>query len=129
MFGVTLPEQQIESGQMLFNKRKCLRGLEQVRALNRNSQETYKVVFGDKDTFLIGFLQADQDFLINPYPCEQFRGGLFQQDLHGDRLFSHLTGSKFQWHARALVTDAEVPGVSQAIHLTHELRGLPVCMH
>ena len=56
-FGVTLPEQQIESGQMMFAKRKCEKALEAVRALNRNSEDTYKVVFGDKDTFLIGFLQ------------------------------------------------------------------------
>ena len=128
-FGVTLPEQQIESGQMMFCKRKCGKALDAVRTLNRNSADTYKVVFGDKDTFLIGFLQTHTDFLINPYPCERFRGGLYQKDLHGDQLFSHLTGAKFQWHARALVTNVEVPGVSQAIHLTHELRGLPVCMH
>ena len=122
-FGVTLPEQQIESGQMMFAKRKCQNALEAVRRLNRNSEDTYKFVFGDKDTFLIGFLQTRTDFLINPHPCTPFRGGLFQKDLQGDVLFAHLTGAKFQRHSRQLVSDHDLPGASRATAITRELVG------
>ena len=120
-FGVTLPEQQIESGQMILAKRKCQKALEAVRTLNRNSTDTYKVVFGDKDTFLIGFLQTQTEFLINPYSCEPFRGGLYQKDLHGDVLFTHLTGAKFQRHCRPLIGEKELPGVGKAIELARDL--------
>ncbi len=120
-FGVTLPDQQIESGQMMFVKRKCQKALEAVGSLNRNSEDTYKVVFGDKDTFLIGFLQAQTDFLINPHPCSPFRGGLLQRDLQGDPLFVHLTGGKFQRHGRLLVSNADLPGANQAAAITWDL--------
>ena len=120
-YGIRLPARQAESGQMLFAKQKCAKALEAVRALNRNSEETYKVVFGDKDTFLIGFLQARADFVLNPHACERFRGGLFQKDFRGAVLFAHLTDAKFQWHGRPLIADRDLPGASRCVAIIQEL--------
>ncbi len=120
-YGIHLPARQVESGQMLFAKRKCGKALEAVRALNRNSAETYQVVFGDKDTFLIGFLQAQVDFVVNPHSCQRFRGGLFQKDFRGEVLFAHLTDDKFQWHGRPSIADGDLPGASRGAAITKEL--------
>jgi alpha 1,2-mannosyltransferase len=120
-YDIKLPSQQVESGQLLFCKRKCAGGLTAVQALNRSHEDTYGRVFGDKDTFLIGFLQARADFVCNPHPCEAFRGGLRQKDFQGDPLFCHLTGAKFQRHGRPLVRECDLPGASQAAAISRDL--------
>jgi hypothetical protein len=56
-----------ESGQLLFDKRKKRRGLEIVMHMNEWSDEWYGVLFGDKDTFVIG-LMADAYY---PHPMTE----------------------------------------------------------
>ena len=120
-YGVVLPAAQVESGQMLFAKQRCVEALQAVQGLNRNSAETYSILYGDKDTFLIGFLQTEAEFAINPHPAERFRGGLLQKDFQGEVLFAHLTDAKFQWHGRPLIGDCELPGARLGAAITREL--------
>jgi len=101
---------QIESGQAMFNKPNCMDALIAVRKLNQESAETYKIVYGDKDTFLIGFLQVNCSFKIVTTLPSCFQNGLFQYDFNGNKLFSHLTGGKFQWHGRSFVSEENLPG-------------------
>jgi hypothetical protein len=93
-YRITLPKTQVESGQMIFDRRRVMPALERVRELNRNSAETYKVVYGDKDTFLIGFLQSGLPFTTNPHQAQVMLGGLLQPDLDGKPLFQHATSAK-----------------------------------
>ena len=113
---------QIESGQAIFNKPRCINALEAVRKLNQNSEETYKVVYGDKDTFIIGFLQAQCSFKIVPTLPACLSNGLFQHDFEGNKLFAHLTGGKFQWHGRSFISERDLPNSSAASKIIKELK-------
>jgi hypothetical protein len=79
---------------MLFDRRRVMAGLEQVRFLNQQPA-TYKVLFGDKDTFQVGFLQAHVPYAVNRHRVRFMAGGLSQPDLDGKELFRHATGAKF----------------------------------
>jgi len=114
LYGVDVPARQVESGQMMFNKGQCLEGLLRVQALNRDSAGTYRHVYGDKDTFLIGLLQAGAAFRVNPHPVEGIQGGMLQKDFEGAGMFCHLTGGKFQWHGRPFVKRRDYPHADRA---------------
>jgi hypothetical protein len=92
-FGVELSHWS-ESGQMLFDKRRCLAGLERADALNHDP-ESYRVVYGDKDLFPIGFLQAGVDFCWNEWPNPGHSRMMHPQDLDGRKLASHLVHAKW----------------------------------
>lgn len=107
VYGVTLPKREVESGQMLFDRQRVMAGLLKVRELNQNP-DTYKVLFGDKDTFQVGFLQAKMPYSVNQHRVSFMDGGLSQPDLDGKELFRHATGSKFQ--PPALTPKFALPG-------------------
>jgi len=122
-YGIDLEgTRQIESGQAMFNKPLCMDALESVRKLNQNSEETYKVVYGDKDTFIIGFLQSKCHFKIVPTLPACLPAGLFQHDFDGKKLFAHLTGGKFQWHGRSFVSEENLPGAMSATKMIKEMK-------
>jgi len=122
-YGISLEgTRQIESGQAMLDKTRCMAALEAVRKLNQDSQETYKVLYGDKDTFLVGFLQAKVPFRIVPTLPGCLYMGLFQHDFDGRKEFAHLTGGKFKWHGRAFISEADLPGVVWASKIAREMR-------
>jgi hypothetical protein len=101
-FGVRplVGSRQVESGQMYFDKNRCQKALRVVAVYNEHADEVYKVVFGDKDTFLIGYLRTETPYYMNPHlpDCNAF--GLLHKDLEGKRLFTHCTGGKWDLHGR-----------------------------
>jgi hypothetical protein len=106
-FKITLPNKfQVESGQIMFNKniKGILEALQTIETLN-NNPTTYKMVYGDKDTFLIGLLQCNLPFNFVPRGPTGISGGLCQYDFDGAALFYHLTGSKWQIHGRTFCQD------------------------
>ena len=122
-FNVSLPKRAVESGQMIFNKEKCIDGLIKARELNRNSEDTYKVLYGDKDTFLIGMLQANCDFKVSPHLCDCFPPlNLYHRDFDGNLLFMHLTGAKFRHHGRPFIKRKYYPHIDLAIEIMKELK-------
>lgn len=125
-YGIELTgTRQVEGGQMMFDKTRCMTGLLEVQKLNRNSEETYKIVYGDKDTFLIGMLIAKQPFYINEHPAGVLVDGLMQKDLDGNNLFQHLTGGKWQWHGRPM---ARMKNMFRASKIIEELKIKLTCV-
>ena len=113
---------QAESGQLLFDKRRCLKALEKVREYNVTSEETYKVVYGDKDTFYFGLLTTDTPFaFINRRPsCG--KGCLLQHDMYDDILFTHLTGGKWSLNGRPFTDESSLPYLNRCRGFIEELR-------
>jgi len=88
---------QAESGQLLFNLKNpdVVRALEKVCYYNDNSDHYYKVVYGDKDTFLLGFYnQKVPVYLVGNIPSFSSRN-LAHVDLDNNPMFLHLTGGKW----------------------------------
>lgn len=61
-----LPSEHQESGCVVIDKKRHLQGLEEVRKLNENYHNTYRYVWGDKETFWIGFEMATEPYYMNP---------------------------------------------------------------
>jgi len=125
-FGVLLPSRQVESGQMMFDVERCQAGLLATRALNQDHVHTYSHLYGDKDTFLIGALQADSPVRICPHRHDGMRLGMRHKDFDGQPLFCHLAGGKWRPHGRAFVTEADYPLRPQALAIIAELRSAGV---
>ncbi len=122
--GVEVNGRQIESGQMMFRKEACITGLEKTRAINRNWREVYRYLHGDKDTFLIGALQAGVNYMVNPHVVQRCckRKHLMQMDLDGKRMFCHLTGKKWELNSPAILSESDYPHYKAARRIFDGLR-------
>lgn len=78
-----------ESGIVLINKEKQKESIQNIYNLNNNHKETYKYVWGDKETFWIGCVMANKTFYFNPdsgYISEET--GLLTHDYNGKIFFT-----------------------------------------
>lgn len=78
-----------ESGVVLLNKKARKKSLEIIYSLNNNHQETYKYIWGDKETFWLGCVMANEAFYFNEsygYICETT--GHLTHDYNGNKFFS-----------------------------------------
>ena len=74
-----------ESGVVYMNKQIHVESLKHIFRLNDNHEHTYQYVHGDKETFWLGCLMANQDFYFNPVSgyventclSHSYRGELF----------------------------------------------------
>ena len=121
-FGVQLARFS-ESGQMMFDKRRCLKGIERADELNHDPA-SYSVVYGDKDLFPIGCLQTGTDFAWNPWPNPGHSRMMHPADLDGRKLCSHLVHGKWQTHMRPRVGREHYPMIDLAVQFGHEIAPL-----
>ena len=121
-FGVC-PHQQTESGQLLFDKSRCRTGLEQAHKLN-TTRGTYNVIYGDKDTFAIGFMQTKTPFVWNPHSNPAFGGMMHPRDFQGRKLLAHLVRGKWLPSMMPRVTIRNYPMLRQAQEFGREIAGL-----
>ncbi|WP_168201741.1 alpha-mannosyltransferase [Phreatobacter aquaticus] len=95
---VGLPPRQmpsLESGQLLVDRRRHAGTLERVLRLNEQADQFYGIIYGDKDTFLIGWLLEEAPFARVPHAPFVDPRVLFQCDLEGRPLFQHRTSAKW----------------------------------
>lgn len=85
----------LESGQVLIDKRRHWRALSVVGALNAEAERLYRMIYGDKDTFLIGWQLAEAGFALVPHPPFGDERCLVQRDFAGAPLFQHRTNAKW----------------------------------
>jgi len=118
-----------ESGQLLFNKDKCLKALNKVKEYSLDSENSYKIVYGDKDTFYFGFVSTRTPFhFIEKRPkCEI--GCLQQYDTKGNIIFSHLTGGKWALNGRPFITNESYPYVKECSDYIKKLRNELLIFH
>ena len=97
----------IESGQLLIDKKRHWRAVQIALRLNEEAHEVYKLVYGDKDTFLLGFLIAENDFsIIGTGPGIDISRCFYQHDFDGQVLFQYRTGAKWRYSGSQDVLDA-----------------------
>lgn len=97
-----------ETGQMLIDKGRHSQALEIVLRLNEDADRYYKLVYGDKDTFLAGWLIADAQHLLIPHRPFADRHVLYQRDLDGGVLFQHRTNGQWKYGGPQAQSDAFV---------------------
>ena len=88
----------IESGQLLIDKARHWASLDMTLALNEEAHHIYKVIYGDKDTFLLGAMMSGEEFALVPgRPKTDVPWCLYQTDFAGRVLFQHRTGAKWKF--------------------------------
>jgi Mannosyltransferase putative len=88
----------VESGQLLIHKARHWRALQITLHFNEHSAYYYQLVYGDKDTFLLGLLLAETGYALVPHrPFSDAPFCLFQRNMAGEVLFQHRTGAKWRY--------------------------------
>lgn len=87
----------LESGQVLVDKRRHWRALSVVGALNAEAERLYRMIYGDKDTFLLGWQLAGASSSLVPHAPFGDERYLVQRDFSGAPLFQHRTNSKWSY--------------------------------
>jgi Mannosyltransferase putative len=86
-----------ESGQVLIDKRRHWRALAITEALNEEAEQLYRVIYGDKDTFLLAWALAGDNFALIPHRPFADDRYLVQRDFSGAPFFQHRTNSKWAY--------------------------------
>ncbi|MDQ0392018.1 hypothetical protein [Labrys monachus] len=88
----------IESGQLLIHKARKWPAIQLALHLNRHADFYYRMMYGDKETYLLGLLMADSRFAVIPHrPLPDVGLCLHQHDFEGRVLFQHRTGAKWRY--------------------------------
>jgi hypothetical protein len=97
----------VESGQILIDKSRKWGALQIAFHLNERARYYYSMLYGDKDTFLLGMLLTNSPFALVPHRPMTDRGlCLYQRDFDGAPLFQHRTGAKWRYAGK----QDELPG-------------------
>lgn len=83
-----------ESGQLLVNRRRCLAAIDMTVLLNEWYEELYQVVYGDKDTFLLGWTLTGCRYHMPPRNAVFRHRAINQHDSKGTVVFQHATAGK-----------------------------------
>ncbi len=87
---------EIETGQLLVNKKLCSTQLYLAYLMNREHSFWYQYVYGDKDTFTIAWNLTRREYSLAPRPVwldESKKVVRWHFDLNGKRIFQH----SFKW--------------------------------
>jgi len=110
-----------ETGQILVDKSRHEDALKAVLRLNEDAERYYRLVYGDKDTFLVAWLLAGAPHQLAPYRPIADRHVLYQRDFGGTIIFQHRTNGKWKYSGEQARSDGFVYGESCAEALA-ELR-------
>ncbi len=83
-----------ESGQLLINKKKCWKELAVTRWINDHSDRFYRIVFGDKSTFRLGWAKLGTPYALPTQDAGWNGGAIMQHDMQGALLFEHCAQNK-----------------------------------
>jgi hypothetical protein len=84
-----------ETGQFVLDKRRCWAALAATIALNNESERLYRMIYGEKDSFLLAFLLAGQPCNVIAHRPLLFDADLIQRDPAGAPFIHHRTLSKY----------------------------------
>jgi hypothetical protein len=84
-----------ESGQMVLDKARCWSALCLTHWINQRSDAFYRILHGDKDTFLLAWLMLGQPFYLIQHAAKALYGTLCQRDPDGSVLFQHRNWAKW----------------------------------
>jgi len=86
-----------ETGQMLVDKARHRAALAAVLHLNEDAERFYRLVYGDKDTFLAGWLMTGAPHSLVPHRPFADRHVFYQRDFSGEIVFQHRTNAKWSY--------------------------------
>lgn len=86
-----------ETGQIVIDKSRHRAALKATLELNEDAQRFYRLVYGDKDTFLAAWLKTGSPYLLIPHRPFTDRYVSYQRDFDGEALFQHRSNGKFQY--------------------------------
>lgn len=84
-----------ESGQLLIDKTRHWRALMATLHLNEEAEHYYRLVYGDKDTFLIGWKLTASRYSLVPHRPFPLMRALIQRDFAGEPILQHRIGAKW----------------------------------
>ncbi len=87
----------LDSGQVLVDKRRHWAALQVTLHLNERAETYYRMIYGDKDTFLLGWRLAKAGHIVVPHRPFEDQRCLYQRDLEGRPLFQHRTRAKWSY--------------------------------
>jgi hypothetical protein len=97
IFGIPMrQEPAIESGQVLINKQVCTRELNMALWYAEHSDFYFKVVYGDKECFHLGWRKLDSDYAIPKRPPGWKIHTIIQYDFDDNVLFQHRCQDKWK---------------------------------
>lgn len=85
-----------EAGQLLIDKGLCWRELQLALFLNRHADFTYRLLWGDKDTFPIAWRRLGREYGRLWPIATATPQAILQHDAHGDVIFQHRARDKFR---------------------------------
>jgi ADP-heptose:LPS heptosyltransferase len=88
-------EPEVESGQVLVDKKRCWAPLLLCMWYNEQCALFYQHVHGDKDTFRFAFHRLGFPYAMLPHPVALLEGAMYQHDFDGARLFQHRNCDKW----------------------------------
>ena len=97
-----------ESGQLVVDRRRHAVPLAMALALNEAADTVYRMIYGDKDTFLIAWRAANALVEVVPHRPYADTRVLVQRDFAGEPLFQHRTGAKWSYHVAQYELDGFV---------------------
>ena len=101
-------EPEVESGQIVIDKRRCWKPLNLTMWMNEHSDFWYRHIHGDKETFHICWRKLRQDYAMPGHGVESLSGTMCQHDFQGRRIFQHRNSHKW-----TLGRNHRVPGFQE----------------
>jgi hypothetical protein len=86
-----------ESGQVLIDKARHPAALHAALCLNEEADRYYRLIYGDKDTFLVAWLVSGSPYCLAPHRPFVDRHVIYQRDFDGDVIFQHRTNGKWNY--------------------------------
>jgi hypothetical protein len=86
-----------ETGQLMVDKRKCWPALQLTMWINEHSDRFYRVVYGDKDTFLLAWTKTNTRYAMPGRGADDNGAGLTHFDLQDNRIFQHRCQHKWRY--------------------------------
>jgi hypothetical protein len=89
-------EPEVESGQVVVDKRRCWEALNLALHYNDHSEFYYQHIHGDKETFHLAFRRVGQAYAMPEYPIQPLDATMCQHDFEGRRVFQHRNMDKWK---------------------------------
>jgi Mannosyltransferase putative len=97
-----------ETGQILLDKTRHGAALKVALRLNEDAERYYKLIYGDKDTFLVAWVATGSDFRLVPHRPLADRYVTYQRDFDGNVVFQHRSNAKWRYGGEQSRPDAFV---------------------
>lgn len=88
-------EPAIESGQLIIDRQRCWGELAITAWMNDHSDYTYKIVYGDKETFHLAWRYCGSNYALPAKRWRWDRHTMVQHDMQGNEIFLHRCHAKW----------------------------------